>query len=235
MNKLKVSLTLVLFGFFLLLLYQFGLFVMVIWLNFKNPSTSSFMKTAQTNALRSSQSTDIKFTWVDYEDINNNLKRAVMVAEDADFNNHTGVQWDSIKRAWQYNRTQQSQGKKRLRGGSTITQQLAKNLFLSGKRSYLRKAQELALAYMIEAVMSKKRILELYLNIAQWGELTFGAQAAAQQYYKTSASNLNANQASRLAVMLPNPVYYEKQGNTRYLQSRTAAIRKQLHLVTSPE
>ena len=235
MSKIKIGLSIAIFGFFLLLLYQFGLFVMVVWLNFKNPNTSAFMKAAQIHALRTNQSVDINFAWVDYDDINNNLKRAVIVAEDADFNNHTGVQWDSIKRAWQYNRKQQSQGAKRVRGGSTITQQLAKNLFLSGKRSYLRKAQELILTYMIEAVMSKKRILELYLNIAQWGELTFGAQAAAQQYYKTSAGKLNANQASRLAVMLPNPVYYEKQGNTRYLQSRTAAIRKQLHLVTSPE
>lgn len=234
MNKLRLGLGIALFGFFLLLLYQFGLLVMVIWLNFKNPTTSAFMKAAQTKALRNHQDIKINYSWVDYDDISNNLKRAVMVAEDADFNNHTGIQWDSIKRAWQYNRSQQAQGNNKVRGGSTITQQLAKNLFLSGKRSYLRKAQELILAYMIEAVMSKKRILELYLNIAQWGELTFGAQGAAQQYYKTTATNLNANQASRLAVMLPNPIYYEKQGNTRYLQSRTAAIRKQLHLVTAP-
>lgn len=234
MNKLKVSLGIALLGFFLLLLYQFGLFVMVIWLNFKNPTTSAFMKAAQTKALRNHQAVEIKFEWVDYDDINKNLKRAVMVAEDAKFNEHTGVQWESIKRAWQYNKSQQTQGNSKVRGGSTITQQLAKNLFLSGKRSYLRKAQELILAYMIEAVMSKKRILELYLNIAQWGETTFGAQAAAKQYYNTSASKLNANQASRLAVMLPNPAYYEKQGNTKYLQLRTAAIRKQLHLVTAP-
>lgn len=234
MTKLRISLGIALFGFFLLLLYQFGLFVMVIWLNFKNPTTSAFMKAAQANAIRQQKPADINFSWVDYDNINKNLKHAVMVAEDADFINHTGVQWDSIKRAWDYNRNQQAQGKQKLRGGSTITQQLAKNLFLSGKRSYLRKAQELVLTYMIEAVMSKKRILELYLNVAQWGELTFGAEAAAKQYYKTSASKLSVNQAARLAVMLPRPVYYEKQGNTKYLQSRTAAIRKQLHLVNAP-
>lgn len=234
MNKFKISISVFLFGFFLLLLYQFGLFVMVLWLNFKNPSSSAFMKAAQTNTLRGDQKTSMNFKWVDYENISDNLKRAVIVAEDADFNNHGGVQWESIKRAWQYNRNQIEQGNNKMRGGSTITQQLAKNLFLSGKRSYIRKTQELILTYMIEIVMSKKRILELYLNLAQWGELTFGAEAAAQQYYKTSATKLNANQSSRLAVMLPNPVFYEKQGNTRYLQNRTAAIRKQLHLVSVP-
>jgi monofunctional biosynthetic peptidoglycan transglycosylase len=121
-----------------------------------------------------------------------------------------------------------------MRGGSTITQQLAKNLFLSQSRSYWRKGQELVLTYMIELVMDKKRILEIYLNIAQWGSNVFGAQAAAQHYYRTSAAKLTQYQAARLATMLPNPVYYDKNRNSSYLNSRSNTIQKRMRLVDIP-
>ncbi len=119
---------------------------------------------------------ELKYEWVPYDKINRNLKRAVVASEDSNFTEHDGVEWDAIRKAWEYNQKQQEAGRSKMRGGSTITQQLAKNLFLSSSRSYIRKGQELVLTYMIEHVMSKERILELYLNVAEWGEGVFGAQ-----------------------------------------------------------
>src|SRR5690606_10323567 len=140
---------------------------------------------------------EIKYRWVPYENISDHLKRAVVASEDANVLDHYGVDWEAIRKAGEYNRRQAERGPSRRRGGSTITQQLAKNLFLSGSRSYVRKAQELVLTYMIETVMSKRRILELYLNVAQWGTNVFGAEAAARHYYKTGADRLGAQQAAR--------------------------------------
>lgn len=234
MSKLKIVLAAILFSLFSVLLYQFGLFVMILWLSIKDPSSSSFMDAAMARAKATQPQSQIDFRWVPYNEISINLKRAVITSEDANFTLHGGVEWDAIRKAWEYNRKQADQGTTKRRGGSTITQQLAKNLFLSESRSYWRKAQELILTYMLELAMSKQRILELYLNVAQWGEFTFGAEAAAQKYYKTSASKLNANQAARLAAMLPNPRFYEKNSNTRYLQTRSASVRKQMHMVVVP-
>ncbi|HWL29100.1 MAG TPA: monofunctional biosynthetic peptidoglycan transglycosylase, partial [Burkholderiaceae bacterium] len=213
-NKAKVVGAAFLFSLALLLLYQFGLLVMVLWLNFRDPGSSAFMD-ATLNELRTSDpDAGIKYQWVPYDNISNTLKRAVVASEDSRFLDHQGVEWDAIRKAWEYNQRQEARGKARRRGGSTITQQLAKNLFLSSSRSYVRKAQELVLAYMIEHVMSKRRILELYLNVAQWGTDVFGAEAAARHYFKVSAARLSAAQAAQLAAMLPNPAYYDKKGKT---------------------
>lgn len=234
LNKRKVATTVALFGVFSVLLYQFGLFVMVLWLNVKNPSSSAFMDAAQSRLHATDSDAQIAFEWVPYDQISVNLKRAVIASEDANFATHKGVEWDAIRQAWEYNRRQSNKGTPKRRGGSTITQQLAKNLFLSESRSYLRKGQELILTYMIELVMSKQRILELYLNVAQWGNSTFGAQSAAQKYYNADANRLNASQAARLAAMLPHPVYYETNRNTRYLHSRTNTIQHRMRLVSAP-
>lgn len=234
LNKAKVVFTAMLFGLFSVLLYQFGLFVMVLWLSIKNPSSSAFMDAARTRLHAVDPDAQLEFDWVPYDQISTHLKRAVIASEDSNFLSHNGVEWDAIRQAWEYNRKQSSAGKSRRRGGSTLTQQLAKNMFLSESRSYLRKGQELILTYMIELVMPKERILELYLNVAQWGEYTFGAQAAARKYYKVNASQLNASQSARLAVMLPNPVFYESNRNTRYLRSRTNTIQQRMRLVSAP-
>jgi monofunctional biosynthetic peptidoglycan transglycosylase len=218
-----------------LLLYLFGLFVMVLWLSVSDPGSSAFMKATLSELRASDSKAEIKYQWVPYEDISNNLKQAVVASEDANFIDHDGVEWEAIRMAWEYNRQQAARGASRMRGGSTITQQLAKNLFLSSSRSYLRKAQELVLTYMIESVMSKRRILELYLNVAQWGTNVFGAEAAARHYYKTSAKRLSAQQAAKLASMLPRPAYYDERGSTAYLNSRTSTIRKRMHMVEIPE
>ncbi|CAM5457068.1 monofunctional biosynthetic peptidoglycan transglycosylase [Eoetvoesiella caeni] len=233
-SPLKILGATFLLGVFAVLLYQFGLFVMVIWLSINNPSSSAFMKATLSELQATDPSARLEYKWVDYGQISTNLKRAVIASEDANFTDHEGVEWDAIRKAWKYNLRQAERGKSKMRGGSTITQQLAKNLFLSGARTYLRKGQELILAYMIEAVMSKQRILELYLNLAQWGTNTFGAQAAARHYYKTDAARLNSYQAAQLAAMLPNPDYYDRHRNTTYLRSRTATIVKRMRQVDAP-
>ncbi len=177
--------------------------------------------------------------WVPYEQISNHLKRAVIASEDADFLTHHGVEWEAIQNARQRNAKAEALAAQRaakaiasgkpvrapkLRGGSTITQQLAKNLLLSGERTLLRKGQELVLATTLEALLSKRRILEIYLNNVEWGEGVFGAEAAAQRYFKKPASRLSASEAARLAVMLPSPKFFERQPGSAYLNGRTATI-----------
>lgn len=169
--------------------------------------------------------------WVGYAQISDQLKRAVIVSEDDIFARHDGVQWDALEKAWRQNARAQAQAMRarpgnapKVVGGSTITQQLAKNLFLSGERTMLRKGQEFVLTLMLEGLLSKRRILEIYLNSVEWGEGVFGAEAAAQHYFNKPASALNAWEASRLAVMLPRPKYFEKLPQSAYLQGRAEVI-----------
>lgn len=169
--------------------------------------------------------------WVDYPQISDNLKRAVVASEDDGFANHDGVDWDALEKAWAKNtqaeqRAQQRSNAKppKIVGGSTITQQLAKNLFLSGERTLMRKGQEFVLTFMLERMLTKRRILEIYLNSVEWGEGVFGAEAAAQHYFRKPASKLNAFEAARLAVMLPRPKYFEKLTNSAYLSGRASVI-----------
>jgi monofunctional glycosyltransferase len=174
--------------------------------------------------------------WVNYDNISVNLKRAVIASEDDGFSQHDGVDWEAIEKAWAKNAKAEqkaeqraSQGKApakppKIVGGSTITQQLAKNLFLSGERTLLRKGQELVLTMLLEQLLNKQRILELYLNHVEFGEGVFGAEAAAQHYYRKPASKLTAYEAARLAVMLPRPKYFEKVPNSGYLASRAGTI-----------
>ncbi len=221
-------------GVLALLLYQLGLFAMVIWFNFRDPAHTRVMQETL-HALRAEDpEATLAYQWTPYDQIATSLKRAVIASEDSGFTAHNGIEWEAIRAAWEYNQRQAAQGRDRRRGGSTITQQVAKNLFLSNRRSYLRKAQELVLTYMIEAVMDKTRILELYLNIAQWGRDVFGAQAAARHYYRTDASRLSNAQAARLAAMLPNPAFYDANGATRYLRGRSATIQARMRQVDIP-
>jgi monofunctional glycosyltransferase len=181
-------------------------------------------------------------TWMPYERISVNLKRAIIASEDSTFTDHDGVDWNAIEKAWDKNQ----RAKKRTApvksarapktvGGSTITQQLAKNLFLSGERTYLRKAQEYALVVMLEALLSKERIFEIYLNHVEWGEGVFGAEAASQRYFHKSAAKLDAYQASLLAVMLPAPKRYERVfASSGYLQSQAAHVQARMGDVDIP-
>ncbi len=176
--------------------------------------------------------------------ISDNLRRAVIASEDAGFVDHHGVEWGAVEKAWSRNekaeaRVEAQQGRAAPRrgpdgkpravvakvvGGSTITQQLAKNLFLSGERNIVRKAQELVITMMLELVLGKERILTTYLNNVEWGEGVFGAQAAAQHYFRTNAATLGAAQAARLAVMLPAPKRFEKSPASAYVLGRSATI-----------
>ena len=180
--------------------------------------------------------------WMPYENISDNLKRAVIASEDGSFTNHDGVDWEAIEKAWQRNTQAEERAARqkprqvarsqfaptarppKIVGGSTITQQLAKNLLLSGERTLLRKGQEFVLAFALEKMLSKERILEIYLNSVEWGEGVFGAEAAARHYYRKSASQLSAYEAARLAVMLPRPKYFEKVPHSGYLSSRASTI-----------
>ena len=177
--------------------------------------------------------------WVGYGQISDHLKRAVIASEDDGFSNHDGVDWDALEKAWQKNAKAEARAAKNAPaakagrtpkgvGGSTITQQLAKNLFLSGERTLLRKGQEFVLTLLLEALLSKQRILEIYLNSVEWGEGVFGAEAAAQHYFRKPAAKLTALEAARLAVMLPRPRYFEKLPNSGYLAERAAVIVERL-------
>jgi monofunctional glycosyltransferase len=199
--------------------------------------------------------------WVPYAGLPDTLKRAVIASEDASFIEHDGVDVEALEKAWDKNtkaeqRAAQSanrldaaraDGKNggkvagnsaarppKIVGGSTITQQLAKNLFLSGERTLLRKGQELVLTLLLERLLNKQRILEIYLNSVEWGEGIFGAEAAAQHYYRKPASRLTAYEAARLAVMLPRPKYFETRTSSGYLASRASTIAARMGGVVLP-
>jgi len=175
--------------------------------------------------------------WTPYDKISNNLKRAVIASEDDGFVNHDGIDWDALEKAWQKNTKAQERAARaptrnpakpakapKVVGGSTISQQLAKNLFLSGERTFLRKGQEFVLTLLLEGILGKQRILEVYLNSVEWGEGVFGAEAAAQHYFRKPAAQLTGYEAARLAVMLPRPKYFEKLPNSSYVAGRAAVI-----------
>lgn len=189
-----------------------------------DPSMTSFMRQQQAAIQEKNPKANIQQVWVPYKRISNNLKRAIIASEDANFSEHEGVDWEALQKAYEKN----NKKKKVVSGGSTITQQLAKNLFLSGSRSYLRKGQELIITYMLEAMMDKERIFEIYLNVVEFGTGTFGAEAAARHYYGVSAANLSAAQAAKLAVMLPNPRYFDKHRDSNYLARRTGVILRRM-------
>jgi monofunctional biosynthetic peptidoglycan transglycosylase len=189
----------------LLLFWQAVLFTQVIWWSRFDPDSTSFMRMRLTELRQTDPKATLRHQWVPYERISVHLKRAVVAAEDDRFLDHEGFDWEGIQRALEKN-----ERKGRLAaGGSTISQQLAKNLFLSPSRSWLRKAQEAVITVMIERTWDKRRILEVYLNVVEWGNGLFGAEAAARRYYGVSAAQLGPGQSARLAVMLPNPRRYE--------------------------
>src|SRR5688500_15042923 len=172
----------------------------------------------------------LRHQWVPYNRISEHLKRAVVAAEDARFLDHEGFDWDAIQKAMQKN----EQRGKVVAGASTITQQLAKNLFLSGSRSWLRKGQEAAITWMMERTLSKRRILELYLNVAEWGEGIFGAEAAARHHFGVPAAALTPEQAAWLAALLPSPNRYERGRRTPYVEWRMVTISSRMGYAQIP-
>jgi monofunctional biosynthetic peptidoglycan transglycosylase len=220
----KLLFWLVLLPVVLVLALQLYFFAQIWWWVEHNPTSTSFMRQQLAVLREKNPNARLQFQWVDYERISGNLKRAIIASEDANFSGHEGIDWDALQKAYEKN----SKRGKVVSGGSTITQQLAKNLFLSGERSYLRKGQEVVIAYMIEYWMDKERIFEIYLNVVEWGNGVFGAEAAARHYYGTSAARLSASQAARLAVMLPNPRYYDLHRDSSYLARRSGLILRRM-------
>jgi len=202
-----------------------------------DPESTAFERSALWRISTAPERNHWQQEWVSYEQISRSLKSAVLASEDDGFASHGGVDWDAINAAWQKNAKAQARAEARsaaakgrsvkppkIIGGSTITQQLAKNLFLSGERTIVRKAQELVITLLLEACLSKERILEIYLNHVEWGDGVFGAQAASWRYFRKDASRLAPNEAARLAVMLPRPKFFEKLPASDYLANRSALI-----------
>ncbi|MGI4858134.1 MAG: monofunctional biosynthetic peptidoglycan transglycosylase [Janthinobacterium lividum] len=199
-------------------------FAQIGWWTHVNPGTTAYMRAASWRLAHAGSPSDIAHVWVPYAQVSRNLKRAIIASEDATFVNNPGFDTDAMLQAWERNR----QRGRMERGGSGITQQLARNLFLSPEKNYFRKGQELIIASMLEFWMDKERILEIYLNSVEWGSGVFGAQAAAQHYFHTSAAQLSAPQAARLAVMLPNPRYFDAHPGSPYLRQRSGVILRRM-------
>lgn len=210
--------------FVALLLYQ-SWFAAHIWYWVgHNPESTSFMQARLERLRAKNPNAVIKQRWASYARISDELKRAIIVAEDAKFSEHDGFDWEGIQKALEKN---QRRGRV-VAGGSTISQQLAKNLFLSGEKSLWRKGEEAVITWMLETLMDKERILEIYLNVAEWGDGVFGAEAAARHYYGVGAAGLNAEQAAHLAAMLPRPLYYERNRDSGFLQRYSETIRARM-------
>jgi monofunctional glycosyltransferase len=214
----------------LVLLYQLWLFAHVLWWIDHNPSTTAFMQTGLARLQEKKPDAKLRHTWVPYDRISPHLKRAIIAAEDARFLEHEGFDVEGIQAAVEKNLKKG----KLVAGGSTISQQLAKNLFLSGQRSFIRKGQEAVLTLMIETTWSKRRILEVYLNVIEWGDGIYGAEAAARRYFGVSAAKLNRYQAAQLAAMVPSPRRYERNRGGPHYQRRVATILRYMSHVSVP-
>jgi len=205
----------------------------MLWLD---PQSTAFERSQAWQLVQSRGSLRWKQQWRDDAHLSTQLKRAVIASEDDSFSTHDGLDWAALEKAWAKNAKAEDRASQsaavtsknakppKVVGGSTITQQLAKNLFLSGERTLLRKSQELVLTLLLEKLLGKQRILEIYLNSVEWGEGVFGAEAAAQHYFRKSAASLSAYEAARLVVMLPRPRYFEKLPNSDYLGTRALVI-----------
>ena len=199
-----------------------------------DPQSTSFQRSEAWRLLVEKHEVLWSQQWVDRDAISPHLQRAVIASEDAGFIEHSGVEWQAIEEAWTKNQRAEARAGRQQRpgrevtakvvGGSTITQQLAKNLLLSGERTVLRKGQELLLAFLLETLLSKQRILEIYLNSVEWGEGVFGAQAAARHYFRVDAARLGPEPAARLAVMLPAPKRFEKRPGSAYVIGRASTV-----------
>ncbi len=216
--------------FALVLLYQAWVFAHILWWVDHNPGSTAFMEEQLDRLQDKKPDARLKHQWVPYEKISNNLKRALVAAEDGKFLDHDGFDWEAIQEAYEKNLKKG----RIVAGGSTISQQLAKNLFLSASKNPLRKGEEAIITVMIERFMSKRRILEIYMNVIEWGDGVFGAEAAARHYYGTSAASLSPEQAARLAAMVPNPRWYDAHRGSRGLGRRAGIILARMNSAQIP-
>jgi monofunctional glycosyltransferase len=229
-NKYRWLFKVLLYSMMGIILIQCWFFLHIVWWKWFAVNNTAFMSADLIVLQAKNPDAHINHIWVDYADINKSIKQAVISSEDAEFEDHEGVDWAAIELARETN----AKRGKIVSGGSTITMQLAKNLFLSGSRSYLRKLQELVITYMLELVLSKQRILEMYLNSAEFGIGVYGVEAGAKHHFGIQAKQLSAEQAARMAAMLPRPKFYDKHRNSTYLKKRTRLIMKRMQGVQIP-
>jgi monofunctional biosynthetic peptidoglycan transglycosylase len=204
---------------------QIWFYARILYYAHKAPGTTAFM-----DRYLEKPRAKLRYRWVPYERISPHLKRAVVAAEDAKFLDHEGFDWEAIQKAIEKN---ERRGKV-VAGASTISQQLAKNLFLSSSRSWARKAEEAVITWMMERTLSKRRILELYLNVAEWGDGIFGAEAAARHHFGVPAAALSPEQAAWLAAILPSPRRYERGRETPYIAGRMVTISSRMTAAQIP-
>ncbi|SDG77717.1 monofunctional biosynthetic peptidoglycan transglycosylase [Propionivibrio dicarboxylicus] len=201
-------------------LYEAWIFAWVLWWRDHNPDITRFMEIRLAELQQKTPGARLSKHWVEYGAITPALKRALIVAEDDSFVHHQGFDWRGMQKALERN----EQRGKIAAGGSTITQQLAKNLFLTPDKTHWRKAQEAVITAMIEATWSKRRILEVYLNVIEWGNGVFGAEAAALHHFGIAAAQLSPEQAARLAAMVPSPRYYDRHRDSAGLAAQTDVL-----------
>ncbi len=221
-------------GFLLLIAvvfaYHLWLLANVWWWIDHNPQTTAFMNTQRQVLQAKNPDAELKYRWTAYTQISPHIKRALIASEDAKFLAHEGFDWEGIQTAWEKNLKKG----KIVAGGSTISQQLAKNLFLSSRKTPWRKLEEATITVMMENMMSKRRIFEIYLNVIEWGNGIFGIEAAAQHYYKKSARYLSSAEAAKLAAMVPNPRYYDTHRYDKKLLRKARIIQRRMYYADYP-
>ena len=250
MRKILKSLVLGFLGILLgATIYEAYMFSRVWRLRNENPVTTSLIETRASEARERGETPKRQQAWVNLENISVNLQRAVIAGEDTNFVSHNGFDYKAIQKAWDdalrdAAREAKQEGENDdwlpnipefKRGASTISQQLAKNLYLSSRRSFFRKGQEAMLTIMLERTLSKRRLLEIYLNVIEWGDGIYGAEAAAQNYFHKPASSLNATQAAFLSAMIPNPrTVFNPRVNPRRVARRQRIILRGMPYVRTP-
>jgi monofunctional biosynthetic peptidoglycan transglycosylase len=250
MRKIIKVLLLVFLGVFVgFVAYQAILFIRISRLRTENPVTTSLIEARAKEAQAQGQEPKHQQYWVTLDRISPNLQRAVLAGEDTNFTTHNGFDYKAIQKAWDQGFLDAAKEAKKegenddwlpnlpdfKRGASTITQQLAKNLYLSSQRNFFRKGQEALITIFLERELSKRRILELYLNVIEWGDGIYGAEAAAQRYFHKPAQALNANEAAFLSAMIPNPrTVFNPQVNPRRVARRQRIILRGMPYVRLP-
>ncbi|MGH9945415.1 MAG: transglycosylase domain-containing protein [Pyrinomonadaceae bacterium] len=250
--KLIKAVALGVFAFFVLwLLYEIVTFPSVRKLQANNPETTAMIETRAEEARAKGEQPRRVQQWVPLERISVNLQRAVLAGEDANFTAHDGFDYEAIQKTWeQAQRDAEKEAKESgendesgwippmpnfKRGASTISQQLAKNLYLTSERSFVRKAREAAITYFLERNLSKRRILEIYLNVIEWGDGIYGAEAAARHYFRKTAADLTASEAAYLSAMIPNPrTVFNPKVNPRRVARRQRIIMRGMPHVRLP-
>jgi monofunctional biosynthetic peptidoglycan transglycosylase len=216
--------------FLLFFFYQLWILLHIILWAVINPGESAFMETRLEHLQEKDEKATLRHQWVNYNQISINIKQAVIAAEDAKFIDHEGFDWEGIEKAYEKNKRR----KKIVAGGSTISQQLAKNLFLSNQRTPWRKAEETIITLMLETILSKQRILEIYLNVIEWGNNVYGIEAASLRYFSSHAKDLNSFQSAKLASIIPNPKYYERHQDASGLIERSGIILSRMNAAQVP-